>query len=217
MAVLSELKMYGKHFILEVGDKFRKTVNGDFYYYPVGAKNKALLPNSSGFYLSKSIAVTKKYHYEILESENIITKSIYQGIMQHEVEWVEEVKVEKPNLGELYFVGVYSDRNMEKHGLFRINKSIIIKKTPRTIYVDSQLVGYKQFNIDQVNSIVSKAIYGSNILPYNCEFGAICTMDKFDEIRDQLVQRVKQRYKMKVLSAQAALRILEKELEKNGY
>jgi len=239
MGTLSYMKIGKKEFYLAVGDRF--FTNGScFIYQPSTSESIRKCGKYNDSYRStQTIEVPKKYREAILAGECLNVVRFISGQKYHSDEcvdykvlYVDEVKIEKDSLGELWYIGIGIKSesflsNGSKDELFTFHKEEIKDRTSKQILLKKDLHYCGKWNTEEwLSSVISKASYGSSRLAHGDDFGVFIEVPpnvdetkftKIEEWKDKLHSALKKKLDSELLHAQNNLAEFNRLATKTGY
>lgn len=189
--MLSYIKIGQKEFYLKVGDKFTSNMEGNIYYYPSTIENQVKLPFRN-WSRDKYINLPKRLHREFLAAKNIEETYFKDGHKPEfrYIEWkvtsVEDLVIDKPDWGDLYYVGI-KNFDKAKDDLFTIEKAKIEKIQNKQLILSGDGLCYrKKILKSEIGKVVSRCNFHNNICKYEDMYCVICYFEDFDVFRDKL-------------------------------
>jgi recombinational DNA repair protein RecR len=237
MGTLSYMKIGRKEFHLEVEDTF--FTNGTcFIYQPRGEKNRNTCGQCSDNYRhTTTIEISKKYKEVILagQCDNLIlvlekgSPSTNDHYCTWKVTRVDEVKIEKTSLCELYYIGIGLNYPFPDNGreLFNIKVAKIKERTVKQITLEKDLNYRSKYNTaEYLDKIMNSRSWGTNRLSYGDDFGVFVEVnessdekkfEKIESFKDELYKALKLKLDLELTSAQNNLEILNQLAINAGY
>lgn len=229
MAKLSYMKIGKKEFFLEVGDEF--FTNGFcFTYMPKGNKNQRNCHKSTDrWHFSKTIEISKVYKEAILTGKCTNLELIEDGKLGNKtwkVTSIDEVKIEKTDLGELWYIGI-GIRGEGRKELFNMGTSKIKERTEKQIVLETDLRYVRKWNTSWLDSIiVERGHWGTDRLVHGDSFGVFIEVkpddeaDKFEKIEEyktKLHDLMQGKLESEIFNAQKLLKDFSDLAEKAGF
>ncbi len=238
MGTLSYMKIGKKEFYLAVGDRFF-TNGACFTYIPATKENIVKCSKHTDSYrTSTTIEIPKKYREAILAGEcsNIVRlntgKKYYSDeCVDYKVLHIDEVKIEKDSLGELWYIGIGikpESTLRPKDELFTFHKAEIKDRTPKQILLKSDLHYCGKWNTEEwLDRMFEKSgPYRSDRLAHGDDFGVFIEVPpnvdetkftKIEEWKDKLHTALKQKLDSELLHAQNNLAEFNRLAIRTGY
>lgn len=222
--MLSYIKIGRKEFYLQVGDKFTSNQEGIIYYYPSTRENQEKLPFRV-WSRDDCITLPKRLHKQFLNASNI--EQVHREERHEEelryIEWKvtdidSNLVIDKPDWGELYYIGIKKSTYLAEGDLFTIKKAKIEEDHEKQLFLKGGGLGYKNRILkSEIGKIQSDGRFLNSICSYKDQYAVLCYFDDFDKFRDELYAKANDLIHRNLTQAVQSFNAYNKKFEQEGF